>query len=275
MAASFQIIGLASGLDSQALIKSLVELKATPNVKRQAEISSLKAKDNALGSFITKIADLNNSLEKLKSSDLNATKFQTESAASAELVQDFVDKFNTLVKFIANENSLTQVNTSSSSTIVYGSLAKTRIDDDFITQFRSALSSAVADAGSEIKRISELGISTNRDGTLTFAVDKFKSALAQDGGGVFSVLSNFTNSVTGQSGIINNYIKYQGVIGQEQTSANNRINSINKDIERLNRHLESYQEMLVKQFANLENIMGKMQSIGSTLTSYFSSLNKK
>jgi flagellar hook-associated protein 2 len=275
MAANFQIVGLASGLDSQALIKSLVDLKATPNVRRQAEITSLKAKDSALGDLITKIADLNKSLSKLKSSDLDATKFQTESAASAELVQDFVDKFNSVVKFVAGENSLAQVNTSSSSTIVYGSLAKTRVDDDFITQFRSALSTASADVSSEIKRISELGISTNRDGTLTFAADKFKSVLAQDGAGVFSVLSNFTNSVTGQSGLINNYIKYQGVLGREQTSANNRINSINQDVERLNRHLESYQEMLVKQFANLENLMGKMQSVGSTLSSYFTSLNKK
>jgi flagellar hook-associated protein 2 len=218
---------------------------------------------------------LSNSLNKLKSSDLNAAKFQADSAAGAELVKDVVDKFNDIVKFVSTENSITQVNTTGGSSIVYGSLAKTRVDDDFISQFRSALSSAAADSGSQVRRISELGVSTNRDGTLTFSEDKFKAALNQDGAGAFSVLSNLAGSLTGTSGMLNNYVKYRGIIEQEQISTNNRIDSLNRDIERLNRNIENYQEMLVKQFANLENIMGKMQSVASNLVSYFGNVNQK
>ena len=81
--------------------------------------------------------------------------------------------------------------------------------------------------------------------------------------------------MSGTGGLTNSYIKFQGFIGQEQLATNNRIKGINNDIDKLNRSLENYQDILTRQFAALEAVMGKMQAAGNALTALFSGLNKK
>ncbi len=194
---------------------------------------------------------------------------RSDNSSSAALVKNFVDKFNDIVKFSADGNKVTV----DGSNAVYGALAKTQVDDNFISQFRSELSSATASDGNGlIRKLSELGITTNRDGTLNFDEKQFNTAINSDNMGAISVLSNFANSVTGFDGLINNYTKFQGIIGSDSTSTTSRISAINKDINRLISNTESYREALVRQFAHLETIIGKMQAASNTISSY---LNKK
>ena len=87
---------------------------------------------------------------------------------TADKVSEIVTAFNDIVAYIKENNTVTQNANSSDRTNVFGTLAKTRLDDDFISQFRLDLSGAASANGTVATSIAEIGISTNRDGTLSF-----------------------------------------------------------------------------------------------------------
>ena len=453
--AGLQIVGLGSGLDTQAIIKSLLTVKALPNVRREAEINYLQAKDNALNSLFQKITELNKAVEKFSASNGSGVKFTTnvsdpsvasavagsnatigsydinveslarnaagsfsntfssiddyvgagtiditvgtggqtvsfntdasttlsdlaqqindsaelkgkatasivntgtnsnpqyklmisttnegldegllqvatsgsmntgsfdvvqaenakftvagiagtiekssnsvsdvftgvtlnltgvgqthievkkDNAAVSTMMQDVVSKFNDLIEFAKDQNSIVSSGSNNDS-LVFGALAKTKVDENFISQFKSLLAGASSASGTAVKHMSELGISTNRDGTLAFDAAKFEAAMASDSDGAFEVLGNFAESISGSTGLTNSYIKFQGIIEQERTATDTRIKSINNDIDKLNKFLENYQDTLTRQFAMLESLMGKMQASGNAITSLFSGLD--
>ena len=196
-----------------------------------------------------------------------------DNAAVSAMMQEVVTKFNELIEFSKSQNSIVASTDKKSDSLVFGALAKTKVDENFISQFKSLLAGSSSANGTAVKHMSELGVSTNRDGTLAFDAKKFEDAMSADNDGAFEVLNSFAESISGGAGLTNSYIKFQGIIEQERTSTDNRIKSINNDIDKLNKYLEHYQDVLTRQFAMLESFMGKMQASGNALSSLFSGLD--
>ncbi len=194
-----------------------------------------------------------------------------DASKTADELSQIVEAFNEIVSFIAENNTVDRVEDSRDSTNIFASLAKTRVDDDFLSSFRGALLSA-SSSGSEVGSFSALGLSTNRDGTIEFDEDEFIEAVAADSDGAAGVLRDFGDSVSGISGTLFQYTKLSGFIDVAQESNNNQIENLNNSIAQLDRQTDAQRSSLEKQFTNLESVTGALQAQQSALSGILASL---
>ena len=175
--------------------------------------------------------------------------------------------------YVADNDTVTQDTTTSDGTITYGKLAKTDIDNTFLADFQTKMADATSTAGTVIKSLSDMGFTTNRDGTITFDSDAFEKAAASDPTGASQVLNSFADAVGGTSGLIYSYTSYDGIIDTRQTSNTDSISDLNDKIAVLKAQGAEYQATLEKQFSNLESVSAKLQSQQSSLSAALASLS--
>jgi len=193
--------------------------------------------------------------------------------ASGDQFQEIVDAFNDIVEFIAENNTATQDNASRDKNIIYGTLGQTRIDDDFLSQFREKLLGASSGSTTgAAQSAADLGISTNRDGTISFNVEKFKEAVASDSSGATAVFRDFADQSAGVDGFIYQFTTFQGVIDIAQSSNLSQIDSLNDKIDQLQRSADKTRDRLVLQFTRLERVTAELQQKQSELSSVLSGL---
>lgn len=195
-----------------------------------------------------------------------------DASSTSDDVNEIVDAFNELVKFVDENNTVTRVESNNQVDNIYGSLAKTRVDDDFISAFRLEISSASSTNGTSVTSMAELGLSTNRDGSISFDADKFKTAVSEDATGAGEVLTSFADSVAGISGMINQYTRFDGFIDLAQEGNNTEIQNLNAAIAQLDRFNAAFKESLTLKFASLESRVGALQSQGQALTNILAGL---
>lgn len=191
---------------------------------------------------------------------------------TADTMDEIVSAFNEIVDYINENDQITRDDSSSEGAVIYGSLAKTRIDNDFLSFFRSAISSATASGGTSVTSMSEIGLSTNRDGTIEFDADAFKSAVGEDPIGVGEVLNSFADSVAGVSGSIYQFTKLQGFIDVGEQANNDEIDNLNEAIAGVERQTAKLRQSLERQFANLESVTSRLQSQQSALSGVLAGL---
>lgn len=200
--------------------------------------------------------------------------------ATSDDVEAIVTAFNDIVKFIGQNDTITRNTSSSSSgavgslgaTNIFGSLAKTRVDNDFLSQFRDTLAAASSTSGGAVTSFADLGLSTNRDGTITFDSVKFKTAVGTDSNGAAQVLRSFADSATGFQGTLTQFTQIFGFIDTAQNSNNDQITNLTQQIDDLERQSAKIRESLVRQFAKLESITAGLQSQQAALTASLSAL---
>lgn len=196
----------------------------------------------------------------------------TDPDSTADQMQQIVDAFNDIVAYVNDNNSVTRVEENNSVSNVFGSLAKTRIDDDFVSQFKSVMAAASGSSGTSVTSMSELGISTNRDGTLSFDAEAFKTKVSQDPTGATEVLNSFADSAGGTSGVLYQYTKFQGFIDIGIDANNSEIDNLNTAIDQLNRYTDKLRANMEEQFSRLESTIGELQNKQQALSGILASL---
>jgi len=174
--------------------------------------------------------------------------------SAANALQDVVTKFNAILK-VYKDNSGTG-----------GALANDSTLRTLVSQVRSAVMSSPTgiSAGSTYRGPAELGLKTNRDGTMELDTTAFKAALDKDPTAVANVFSGvqanvqtFTNRVTSpSSGNI-------AIILQTIDDQNTRLT---KQISDGQKRLDRRREALQRQYANLEAVVGQLQAAGQSLS---------
>ena len=192
--------------------------------------------------------------------------------STASDLKEIIDAYNEIVEYINENDTVERVEDDEDVSNVYGSLAKTHIDNDFLNMFRDALSSASSEHGLEVTSMAELGLATNRDGTIDFDEELFASAVDDDAQGATEVLNDFADTVAGISGYIYEYTKLDGFIDTAQEGNNNEIDNLNEAIDSLTRRVDKLKESMQMQFTRLETTIAKLQSQQQSLSSALASL---
>ncbi len=186
---------------------------------------------------------------------------------TADRVNEIVEAYNDIVQYINENDVITREEDADGSSPIFGSLAKTRVDDDFVTQFKSIISEAESTDGTSVAILADLGITTNRDGTLDFDADTFKSAMGQDTTGAAQLLRDFADQAGGISGTIYQFTKIQGYIDVAVEWNNEAVDNLNSAIAQLERVTAKLRENLEGQFSRLESVMAELQNKQQTLSS--------
>jgi flagellar hook-associated protein 2 len=196
----------------------------------------------------------------------------SDSNATATKLSELVKQYNSIVKYVKENDLITIEENDNSTQPVYGSLTRANVDDDVVTTLRNAISNTTAQAGKEVRILADLGITTERDGTLKFDETKFQEAIGKDPTGVEELITNFADTNSAIGGPLHQYTQFQGILDNAIESNDNSIRDLNNRIADAESSIARLEQSLTARFARLEATMGKMQGQQQSLLGALSGL---
>lgn len=197
-------------------------------------------------------------------------------------VKDFVSQYNSVMSFLSEKMDVGDPSKSDNTT---GALA----GDSTLISLQSKLQSTVL-GGKSVDGVSAstLGLSVDRNGTLSLDETKFKAQLAKNPNAVkdffFVDTSNkYSTEKTGTGytadfkAVLDRYTSTksgsEGVISLRKSSYQSEIKDYNKQIERITEQIATKRARYVTMFTNLDTAIGNLQSQFSYFQSQKSSSN--
>lgn len=197
-------------------------------------------------------------------------------------VKDFVNQYNSVMSFLSEKMDVGDPSKSDNTT---GALA----GDSTLISLQSKLQSTVL-GGKSVNGVSAstLGLSVDRNGTLSLDETKFKAQLAKNPNAVkdFFFVDTSTKYATEKNGtgytadfkaVLDRYTSTksgsEGVISLRKSSYQSEIKDYNKQIERITEQIATKRARYVTMFTNLDTAIGNLQSQFSYFQSQNSSSN--
>lgn len=185
-------------------------------------------------------------------------------------VQALLDSYNDIVKTV---DSQSQISTDSSGAQQLGAFT-----GDVVPQMiRRSLASTIATSlGGTVGSLSQLGITTQRDGTLSLDAAKFQQALTNDPQAVSDLIAG-TSSRDGIADLLSTKLTAMtravtGTIAAREDGLTNQIADMGKQIDAMQERLDTTQKTLQDKFTNLELVVSRIQSAGNALLSQLAAL---
>lgn len=188
-----------------------------------------------------------------------------DSTGSLETLQDYVDSYNKVVSFLAENNLVAKDGNDPDSQFTFGTLSGTSIDENVIRAIRNDFFGS-SKSGGAVNTLADLGIKTNRDGTLSLDATTFNSALSSDSNSVRSILETLGESQARVGGTLDQYVQFNGLIDSAISGNKASISGIDEQIAKIEKSLASQEQSLIAQFAGLEGLIGKLQGQQNALT---------
>lgn len=188
---------------------------------------------------------------------------ELDATAMAEKVKSVVDAYNAVMSYVSTKS-------------VYNTDEDIRgpfVGQGLVSSITSSLSAMVtAQYGSGgLTALSQMGISTEKDGTLTFDTEAFTEAFGENPD---DVLALFTDETTGFSGQFDAMLEQLtegefSPLDARADSLQDDIDSTTDRIAALEENLTKYEERMKKQFAKMEILMSEAQTAQSALSALF------
>lgn len=183
---------------------------------------------------------------------------------TTKAVQDFVDQYNSTIKFIEDKMAAGDPEVPGSKGTLAGDSSLMRLH----SSLRNLVTSSISKEKGEITDISQLGVSTiDKFGQLQFDSSKFKEALGDDPQKIMDFFSskNDKGEEIGFVPRLNNYIdsfisKSNGIIKTKTESYDKTIKDLNNQIDRFNDRMERKEQYYIKMFSALDVAMMQAES---------------
>lgn len=185
----------------------------------------------------------------------------TDVAGIRKEVEAFVKAYNGLASFLTTK---TKVDADAGTRGTFASDASVR---GLRTGLRSDLARVAGDGA--FRGLADLGITTERDGTLTIDTAALEAAIAASPDAVGRLFTDDDGYVARLAGRIDGLLGASGTIEQRKETADARIKRLDGQIKRWEARLSFREESLRAQFAQLEQISTVAQSQQSSLMSLF------
>ncbi|MBN1141290.1 MAG: flagellar filament capping protein FliD [Deltaproteobacteria bacterium] len=257
----------ASGLSGGSYdAPALVTTQAATQAHIRVDNVDIYADGNTLDEAIPGVT-----LDLLKAEAGTTTRLEITNQSSSLLqnMKDFVSGYNGVISFISSQTK----STDSSSGGVLGadsglSVVKRRLQN---------LLTERIDTGGSFSALSQLGLKTAKDGTLTLDEEAFSKAVQENlpdvekllagDGETQGIASRFQDYLEGMTSSVDGFLKGR------TTSINANIKRIDSRIERMEMRLEKRQSNLEKQFNALETLVSSLNATGDYLSQQLESIN--
>lgn len=190
----------------------------------------------------------------------------------ADLVGEFVQNYNTL------KSALNNATQSSADTV--GLLASDRSVRDMANRLSQLTSTPLASTGT-YRTLADLGVSTNKDGTLTLDSTRLNKALEADPAGVTQML-NPTSQTADNPGIggalksITDYLNAaDGPLAASQKIYDNLKTQLAAQQTRLDTQMSNYSDQLSKTYSAMQTQLLQLKSTQTYLTNQIAAWNNK
>ncbi len=188
-----------------------------------------------------------------------------DSDAASKAIDAFVKAYNNTVQIIG---SLTKYDTTTGTAAALTGDSTVRGASQ---QLRTILGSTVA-TNDTFTYLSEIGITTETDGTLKLDSAKLSEALATDRSAVAALFSGEDGYATRLSDMLEGYVGTDGQIEAKTDGLSDRLDDIKDQQEALDRRMAAVEARYLKQFTALDTLISQMQSTSSYLSQQLASL---
>ncbi len=183
-------------------------------------------------------------------------------------VQKFVDSYNEMMKFINAETKVTKVNDTSAP--VVGALLGDSSVRALVNAVRNELVAAQGDGA--LRALADLGVTTQKDGTLKLDSDKLTKAVTSDFDGVAAYFTGDGGLAARLGNKLKVYTDGGGILEQRTTSLQSTLDKVDKQKADLLARMTSLSERLYKQFNAMDALVGQLQRTSDSLTSLFENM---
>jgi flagellar hook-associated protein 2 len=193
-----------------------------------------------------------------------------DASGTQSKVQALIDGYNSVIQTI---NGQSQIQTSSTGAVQTGAFT----GDATPALIRRSLAAAIAtNVGGSLGTLARLGITTQKDGTLVLDAAKLQAALTSDPQSVSDLLAG-TGSRDGIADLVSARVAtftrtVSGTLAAKQAALDSQIARLGKDIDRAQARLTVTESTLRVKFANLEQVVSRIQSTGNALVTQLTNL---
>ena len=191
---------------------------------------------------------------------------ENDESAAKSLVEDFVASYNALVNTL---ESLTDYNVEAETAAPLLGDATVRTIRD---QVRRELSSVVQDENSPFSSLSDIGIETELDGTLTIDDTALDAALNDEFvkfGQLFSATDGFAVRLFDMT---DSFLGEDGVVESRSSGLQSQIDDLSDQREALNERLAALETRLLRQFNALDSLLAQLTSTSNFLAQQLTNL---
>ncbi|HVT35650.1 MAG TPA: flagellar filament capping protein FliD [Nevskiaceae bacterium] len=182
----------------------------------------------------------------------------TSSAATA--VQSFVNTYNAVIASMASQTKY------DASTNTAGALLGDAAASGFMTQLANLVGGNASGTGSVFSNLSDLGITTQSDGTLKVNTDKLNAALTQDADSVQKLFSADGGYASAIDKLVGTFTASDGGIQAETDSLNSQLKDLQRQSDDLDARMQTVQARYQAQFSALDTLIAQMKSTQDYLT---------
>jgi flagellar hook-associated protein 2 len=140
-------------------------------------------------------------------------------------------------------------------------------------QLGQLLSSSLDDLPGSLTALSQLGIKSQNDGTISIDTTALEEAIADDARGVAELFSGTSDHAIEGLGdkldaLIGTFVDYsEGILTAKINGMNSTVASIQKSIDRQEAYVDKFEEKLRAQFTSMEVTMSSLMSQSNFLAS--------
>jgi flagellar hook-associated protein 2 len=191
-----------------------------------------------------------------------------DQAATAKGLQTFVDTYNRLVSSLEAQLHV-DAGADRSSTLAGDASVRG------LQQQLQALFSTSVPGLSQVRSLADLGITTQKDGSITLDTKKLNAALALNPDAVNQVFSKATTGIAAASkSLLSQYTdSINGVFTLAQQGYTRQVKDLDSQVLAAQEHATQYRTLLVSQFSAMEAIVSGFKSASQYLTNLTNQLN--
>jgi len=183
-------------------------------------------------------------------------------------VSAFVDAYNSMVKAIQPLGSFDQ--TTQTAGPMLGDPTLQGVQSDI----RSALYSLVNTGSSTYNSLASVGVTTNKDGSLSFDKTKFQTALASAPTAVTQLFAGAKGVAATLETRINSELNSGGAIDSRSKTLIKEEKALTDRTTKLNDQMTALSASLTQQYSHLNTLLSSLQSMSAYLSQQFSALPK-
>jgi flagellar hook-associated protein 2 len=189
-----------------------------------------------------------------------------DTAAIKTAMTGFVDAYNALASQIKSRSAFGTDSKQSGSLAGDGTLRFMQ------EQLRSIFMTPAS--GGTLVSLAQVGVSTQKDGTLKLDSSKFDSAMSADFKDVTNLFSSSTGFATRMEAWAKSTLGVGGLIETRTKSLNQHVKNYNDEIDRLENRMSALEKKLTAEYANLNRLLNNMNNTSAYLSQQLSSSNK-
>ncbi|KAF1053171.1 MAG: B-type flagellar hook-associated protein 2 [Stenotrophomonas maltophilia] len=190
-------------------------------------------------------------------------------------INSFVSAYNTLMNSI---NSLTKVTSTTDSdgnaTTTAASLASDSMTRSLLSTLRNQLVGNSTDGGT-IKLLSQLGVSTQTDGTLKVDDDKLDTALDKNFASVQGYFTGSGGLLDRMSTSLTPYTQTNGLLEQRVDSLNSTLSDLATQQTNLDTRMTKLNTTLMAKYNAMDTLVSQLNSTSSSVLTTLNALNTK